>query len=60
MYIDTGSSVPTIPSKSHDLADENKKVFDGMEMIRNNRIVIDVLYHVRTYNTVTISYHRST
>jgi hypothetical protein len=39
--------VPTIPSKSHDLADENKKVFDGMEMIRNNRIVIDVLYHER-------------
>ena len=61
MYIDTGISVPTIPSKSHDLADENKKVFDGMEMIRNNRIVInDVLYHVRTYYTVTISYHRST
>jgi hypothetical protein len=42
VYIATGSSVPTIPSKSHDLADENKKVFDGMEMIRNNRIVIDV------------------
>ena len=31
------SPVPNIPSKSHGLADENK-VFDGMEMIRNNRI----------------------
>ena len=38
MYIDTGSPVPNIPSKSRGLADENKKVFDGMEMIRNNRI----------------------
>ena len=25
MYIDTGSPVPNIPSKSHGLADENKK-----------------------------------
>ena len=38
MYIDTGSSVPGVPSKSRDLVDENKKKFDGMEMIRNNRI----------------------
>jgi hypothetical protein len=27
------------PSKSRDLADENKKKIDGMEMIGNNRIV---------------------
>jgi hypothetical protein len=38
VYIDTGSPVPNIPSKSRGLADENKKVFDGMEMIRNNCI----------------------
>ena len=38
MYIDTGSPVPNIPSKSCDLADENKKTFDGMEMTRNNGI----------------------
>ena len=38
MYIDTGSSVPGVPSKSRDLADENIFFFDGMEMIRNNRI----------------------
>jgi hypothetical protein len=31
--------VPNIPSKSRGLADENK-VFDGMEMIRNNRFKI--------------------
>ena len=37
MYIDTGSPVPNIPSKSRGLADE-KKVFDGMELIRNNHI----------------------
>jgi hypothetical protein len=38
VYIDPGSSMPISPSKSRDLADENKKIFDGMEMIRNNRI----------------------
>jgi hypothetical protein len=37
VYIDTGSPVLYIPSKSRDLADE-KFFFDGMEMIRNNRI----------------------
>ena len=31
VYIDTGSSMPISPSKSRDL--------DGMEMIRNNRII---------------------
>jgi hypothetical protein len=30
--------VPNIPSKSRGLADENKKTFDGMEMIWNKRI----------------------
>jgi hypothetical protein len=35
VYIDTGSPVLYIPSKSRDLADENKKKIDGMEMIRN-------------------------
>ena len=39
MYTDTGSSVPGVPSKSRDLADENIFFFDGMEMIRNNRII---------------------
>ena len=38
VYTDTGSPVPNIPSKSHGLVDENKKTFDGMEMIRNKRI----------------------
>ena len=38
MDIDTGSSMQISPSKSRDLADENKKKIDGMEMIRNNRI----------------------
>ena len=38
VYTDTGSSVPGVPSKSRDLADENNKKFHGMEMIRNNRI----------------------
>ena len=37
VHIDTGSSMPISPSKSRDLADENNK-FNGMEMIRNNRI----------------------
>ena len=40
MYIDTGSPVPNIPSKSRGLANENKKTFGGMEMIRNNHIVL--------------------
>jgi len=41
VYIDTGSPVPNIPSKSRGLADENKKkTFHGMEMIRNKRIVL--------------------
>jgi hypothetical protein len=30
--------VPNIPSQSRGLADENKKTFDEMEMIRNKRI----------------------
>ena len=38
MYIDTESPVSNIPSKSRCLADENKKTFDEMEMIRNNLI----------------------
>ena len=33
MYIETGSSVPGVPSNSRDLADENNKI-----LIRNNRI----------------------
>jgi hypothetical protein len=37
VYIDTGSLVLCIPSKSRDLADGNIFFFDGMEMIRNNR-----------------------
>ena len=41
MYIDTGSPVPNNPSKSRGLADENKKKIDGIEMIRNKRIVPD-------------------
>jgi hypothetical protein len=38
VYINTGSPVPNISSKPCVLADENKKTFDGMEMIRNNHI----------------------
>jgi hypothetical protein len=34
VYIDTESPVPNIPSNSRGLANENKKTFDGMEMIR--------------------------
>ena len=37
VYIDTRSLVLYIPSKSRDLAD-GIFFFDGMEMIRNNRI----------------------
>ena len=40
VYIDTGSSMLIILSKSRDLADENNIFFDGMEMIRNNRIIL--------------------
>ena len=40
VYIDTRSQVPNIPSKSCGLADENKILFDGMEMIRNKRIQV--------------------
>jgi hypothetical protein len=40
VYIDTGSPLPNIPSNSRGLADENKKTFEGMEMIRNKRIEI--------------------
>jgi hypothetical protein len=36
VYIDTGSSVPGVPSKSRDLADENNKIWT--EWIRNNSI----------------------
>jgi hypothetical protein len=39
VYIDTGSPVSNIPSKSCDLADENNKILT-MEMIRNNRIAL--------------------
>ena len=40
MYNDTGSPVPNIPSKSHGLADENKKFLTEWKilMIRNKRI----------------------
>jgi hypothetical protein len=38
VYIDTGSQVPNISSKSRGLGDENNKAFGGMETIRNNRI----------------------
>jgi hypothetical protein len=40
VYIDTGSPVPNIPSKSHGLADENKKFLTEwkIQMIRNKRI----------------------
>ena len=37
VYTDTGNLVLYIPSKSRDLAD-GFFFFDGMEMIRNNRI----------------------
>jgi len=40
VYIDTGRPVPNIPTKSRGLADEKKEAFDGMEMIRNNRIMM--------------------
>jgi len=43
VYIDTGSPVPNIPSKSRGLADENKKVFDRMEMIQKNRFAISLI-----------------
>ena len=38
VYIDTGSSVLNIPSKSRGLADEDKKLLKKMEMIRSKRI----------------------
>ena len=39
VYIDTGSPVPNITSKSCGLADGNKNTFDGMDTIQNKRIV---------------------
>jgi hypothetical protein len=39
VYTDTGNPVPNISSKSCGLADENKKLFEGIEMIRNKRIM---------------------
>jgi hypothetical protein len=41
VYIDTGSPVPNIPSKSRGLADENKKTFDGMETSVLNNITVN-------------------
>jgi hypothetical protein len=38
VYIDNGNPVPNMPLRSHGLADENKKTFDRMEMIRKKRI----------------------
>ena len=47
MYIYTGSPVPNIPSKSRGLAGQMKiKIFDGMEMIRNNCIVFFFLHQL--------------
>ena len=43
MYIDTASPVPYIPSKSRGLADKNLKKIDGIEMIRNKRIIFTVI-----------------
>jgi hypothetical protein len=48
--IDTGSSMPISPSKSRDLADEKKQNFDGMEMIRNNRITLCNVNFSRFHN----------
>ena len=61
MYVDTGSPVPNIPSKSRGLADENK-VFDGMEMIRNNRFKIlpkDVLILYQFWYEIVPVLHKS-
>ena len=49
MYIDTGSPVPNIPSKSRGLADEKKKI-DGMDKIRKT-----VLKGVKTITPWTTS-----
>jgi hypothetical protein len=59
VYIDTGSSVPGVPSKSHDLADENI-FFDGMEMIRNNRIVFVSWYYIHIKTQVNRNFNTST
>jgi hypothetical protein len=40
MYIDTGSPVPNIPSKSRDLADENNKLLTEWTL-RHIRIKIN-------------------
>jgi hypothetical protein len=42
------------PSKSRDLADEKKQNFDGMEMIRNNRILILRLFK---FKVIIITVH---
>jgi hypothetical protein len=47
VYIDTGSLLPGVPSKSRDLADDNF-FFDGMEMIRNNRITLQLTTIIRS------------
>ena len=54
MYIDNGSSMLISPSKSRDLADEKKQNFDGMEMIRNNRILILRLFK---FKVIIITVH---
>jgi hypothetical protein len=47
VYIDNGNPVPNMPLRSHGLADENKKTFDRMEMIRKKRIKQAVFYYYR-------------
>jgi hypothetical protein len=54
VYIDNGSSMLISPSKSRDLADEKKQNFDGMEMIRNNRILILRLFK---FKVIIITVH---
>ena len=55
-YIDTVSPVPNISLKSRDLADENKKTFDGMEMIRNNYWIYNKPFHISDYDSKIICF----
>jgi hypothetical protein len=49
VYIDTGSSMPIIPSKSRDLADENKKILtNGNDSKQPNNIGIIFHRHVHS------------
>jgi hypothetical protein len=58
VYIDNGNPVPNMPLRSHGLADENKKTFDRMEMIRKKRIKQAFLYfYMHFFSFMLVNIH---